>query len=123
MFSYLIVHHLSLPSLGIRKCSRKVEKRVFILSTTNLLPQDHDAVTKHICQRSTRGGLEAPRCATYLAHLDPLILLSNSKWSTAVPKLLSVPGKVVRIILKKTGYATSTSHNEYWQNRFSSNIC
>lgn len=47
MFSCLIVHHLSLPSLGISKCSRQVEKRVFILSTTNLLPQDHDAVTKH----------------------------------------------------------------------------
>lgn len=47
MFPYLIIHFPSPPSLGIRKCSRQAEKRVFIPTTTNLFPQNHNAVNKH----------------------------------------------------------------------------
>lgn len=64
-----------------------------------------------VCQRSTRGGLESPRCATDLAHLDPLILLTNSKWSTACAWVALCDWKVVSTITEKTECAASTSHN------------
>jgi len=44
----LVIHHPSLPNLGIRKQSRETEEQVLIPSTTNLLPWDHDQTTKHI---------------------------------------------------------------------------
>ena len=53
MSPYLVIHHPSLPNLGIRKQSRQAEEWVFIPSTTNLLPQDHDPITKHILSLSS----------------------------------------------------------------------
>lgn len=54
MSSYLVIHRPSLSNQGIRKQSKQA-----VPSTTNLLPQDHDPITKCILSSHLQSGQKA----------------------------------------------------------------